>query len=201
MRIGMKEADGDRLHVFRDDALREALHRALVQRQQHAAIGGEALGDLEAQRARHQRHRPVDHQVIMVEALLVALLDDVAEALGSDEGGAGPLALDQRIGGQRRAVDEDANVLGLEARSLQHQPETLDDAQFGGVSRGQHLAGPALGPVLQHDVGEGAANVGGEFRCSCHGDWLARPRGIRIQILRGVLQKPRHPSINPSWPR
>ena len=39
--------------------------------------------------------------------------------------------------------------------------------------------------------------LGGEFCGLCHGDWLARPRGIRIQILRGVLQKPHHASINP----
>ena len=88
--------------------LGEGRDGALVKRHQHLAVGGKALRHVEAQRARHQRHGPVDHQVVMVEALFVALLDDVAEALRGDEGGLRTLALDQRIGGERRAMDEDA---------------------------------------------------------------------------------------------
>ena len=96
------------LTLLGDERLGQGRNGALVQLHQHLAVGGEALADFEAQRARHQRHRAVDHQVVMVEALLVALLDDVAEAFGGDEGGPRALALDQRIGGERGAVDEDA---------------------------------------------------------------------------------------------
>ncbi len=93
----------------------------------------------------------------MVEALLVALLDDVAEALRGDEGGLRPLALDQRIGGERCAVDEDGDILRLRPEASSTSLDALDHAQFRRVGGGEDLAAPALRAVFQHDVREGAA--------------------------------------------
>ena len=75
-----------------------------------------SLADFEAQRARHQRHRAVDHQVIMVEALLVALLDDVAEALGGDHPHLGPVAFDHDVGRHRGAMEQRVDLAGLNPR-------------------------------------------------------------------------------------
>ncbi len=58
----------------------------------------------------------------MVEALLVALFENVAESFGRDEGGLRALALDERVGGKRRAVNEDADIARREARLREDEP-------------------------------------------------------------------------------
>ncbi len=49
----------------------------------------------------------------MIEAFFIALLKNVAEALGGDESGPRALALDQGIGGKGGAVNEHADVGGF----------------------------------------------------------------------------------------
>ena len=168
MGIGMKEADRHGLCIFGDDPCSQGIDLAFVQRDQHFAVCRQSLAQREAQGARRQRLWPVDHQVVMVEALLVALLENVAEALGGDEGRPGTLALDQRIGGERRPVDEDADVGRLQPGLFEHQPDALDHAKFRRRGRGENLAAPALGAGFEHDIGEGAADVGGELDLLCH---------------------------------
>ena len=50
----------------------------------------------------------------------------------------------------------------------QHDAYSLDDAQFRRMGGGEDLAAPALRAVFEHNVGEGAANVGGEFCLLSH---------------------------------
>src|SRR5262249_23768820 len=110
--------------------------------------------------------------VVLLEAVLVADLDRVAEALGGDERGLGALALDERVGRERRAVDDDAEIAGLELRLGKDDPGRLEDAPLGRLGPRQCLCAEALGPALERDVGEGAADIdaetgfaaGGHFR-------------------------------------
>ncbi len=147
----------------------EAVDLALVQRDQHVAVSRQSFAQREAQGTRHQRLRPVDHEVVMIEPLLVTLFENVAESFGRDEGRPGALALDQRIGGERCSVDEDAHVGRSQPGLIEHQPDALDHAKFRRRRGGEDLAAPALGAGFEHDIGEGAADVGGELDLLCHG--------------------------------
>ena len=105
----------------------------------------------------------------MVEALFVALFENVAETLGGDEGGGGALAFDERVGGQGGAVDEDADIPEAQAGLAQHQFDAFDDAQFRRAGGGEYLAAPAVQPGFEYDVSESTANIGGEFDVFGHG--------------------------------
>ncbi len=149
MGIGMEKADGHGLHVFVAQLLGQTLQGGFIERHQNIAIGGQALLNREAQGSRHQGHGAVNHQVIMIEAFFVALFENIAEALGGDEGGLGALSFDQGIGGKGGAVNEHADVGGLYSRLFQDKADAFDDAQFRGLRGGQNLAAPALGVLLQ----------------------------------------------------
>ncbi len=71
----VQEADGDRLDLLGLQLRRDAAHRLLVERQQHGAVGGHALGHAEAQVARHQRLRPLHVDVVLLEAMLPGHLE------------------------------------------------------------------------------------------------------------------------------
>ena len=119
VRVRVQEADRQRLHPRRADLRHHALEQLLIQRRQHLAIGAHALGDREAQLPRHERRRQLELQIVVLVALLVAHLEHVAEARGGDERGARALALDQRIGRERRAVQQHRHLAGRDARLLQ----------------------------------------------------------------------------------
>ena len=115
MGIGMKKADSHSFHVCSDQAACKTFKGGFIQRHQNLALRRQALAQREPQGARRQRHRPVDHQVIVIETLFVALLKNIAEAFSGDERRPGALAFDQGIGGERRAMNEHAHILGLNA--------------------------------------------------------------------------------------
>ena len=112
-------------------------HRLLVERQKHRAVGRHPLGHAEAQVARHQRLGPLHVDVVLLEAVLPGDLEGIAEALGGDQRGVRALALDQRVGGERRAVHDEADV-GRPALGLgQDGAHALQHAAFGRVGRRQ----------------------------------------------------------------
>ena len=49
-------------------------------------------------------------EIVLLEAALRPHLDHVAKSLRRDEGGARAAALDQRIGRERRAVNDDVEI-------------------------------------------------------------------------------------------
>ena len=73
------------------------------------AVGQHALRTSSAELARHERRRRVDEEVVHVVAALAADLDRVPESGRREQAGPRALALDQRVGGQRGAVDERAH--------------------------------------------------------------------------------------------
>jgi hypothetical protein len=101
----MHVADRYCLHAARLEHRREPPHRRLVERYQHVATAVEALGYPKAQLARHQRHRLIHEDVILLKAVLKRHFDAVSETLGDNERSLGALALDNRAGGKRSAVN------------------------------------------------------------------------------------------------
>ena len=101
--------------------------------------------------------------VVLLEAVLVGDLDRIAEALGGDQRRPGALALDDGVGGERRAVhDQSGTWPGAIAGELQCPPHAVEHTvlrRAGLVV--EHLREKRIGR-LQHDVGEGAADIDGE---------------------------------------
>ena len=124
-----------------------------------------SLVQFERPLTRDRRCRELDLQVVHVVAVLVADEQRVAEALGGDEAAPAELALDQRVGDQRRRVhDRRGDLRGSDTRL----GEQLGDAGAHPVERsargGQRLVhhdAPA-GRIEENDIGERAADVDGE---------------------------------------
>jgi hypothetical protein len=149
-------------------------HAGLVQRDQHPAVAVQPLAHRQPQVARHQRARPVDHDVVLLEAVLVRHFQRVAVACRGQQGGAGAAALDQRVGRQRGAVDDQADSGGLQAGLAQHRADAVEHGLSGVVVGGQQLGGGARAArQFQDHVGEGAADV------DCQARPAVRPRGVR----------------------
>ena len=166
---GVEEADRqalDRLARERRDDLAQC---RLVEGLQHVALVVEPFRHRQAPAARHQRLGQRDVQVVLVVAALVAEGEHVAETLGRDQRRAGALALDQRIGGEGRAMDEEVDVAGFQSGAIEQQDEPVEHAALGRFRRRQDLGGDA-GAVdrLDRQVGEGPADIDREPRPSCH---------------------------------
>jgi hypothetical protein len=96
----------------------------------------------------------------------VANLERVPEALGGQERGARALALDERVGGQGRAVHDGADGAGGRSRFFEERRDTLLD-RVRRVFRGGEDLAHARGAgrlVDHHEIGEGAADVHAEPR-------------------------------------
>ena len=103
-------------------------------------------------------------------------LERVPESLGRQQGCAGATTLDNGIGGKRRAVDHQLDLLERNARSLQDR-ERPADHPFLGRSRGEHLAGEKTCGCLKHDIREGPPDIDSESApgtCHVGPRWVSR---------------------------
>ncbi len=162
--ISVHVTDRDRLDLGRLELCGERAHRRLVEWDQDVAAAVEPLGNAEAQLARHQRRRLLHEDVVLLEAMLEGYLDRIAEALGDDQRRLRTLALNDGVGGQRRAVDDQAEITGLQFGELEDLLDAGQHALFGRARRGQHLHAFALAVPFQRKIGEGAADIDGEAR-------------------------------------
>ena len=89
--------------------------RLVIEREPHLSRDVDALRNREAKLPRHQRFRLLDHDVVLVEAALVRDLEHIAKALARDQRRRAPLALDDRVGRERRAVNEHFDVIRTRA--------------------------------------------------------------------------------------
>ena len=162
MQEGEQVAHRDRLHAVGNEFRRGAPHRVLVQRHDHLALRGDLLARFLALRAGCEEHRRdrLQHDAVQVLAELVADLQDVAEPLAGDQPDLRALALQHRIGGDRRAMQEARDVARGHAEvarqmgdGVQHRLAGIA-ARGGDLQRAHRLAGAAA-----DDVGEGAADI------------------------------------------
>ena len=117
-------------------------------------------------------------EVIVVEALFIALLDHIAETFRGDEGRRCPLTFDQGIGGERRTVDEDADILRADSSLGDQLCSTFQHGQFRCVGGGQQLSAPALGTLFKNNVGESATDIGSQFVRNSHVLHMPCKRGV-----------------------
>ena len=88
-------------------------------------------------------------------------LQNVAKPPGGQERRPRALALDEGVGGERRAVDEDGDLGGGGRALLQDRREGFEDPRFGRPRGRQHLGGAAPGGGIEDEVGERAPDIGG----------------------------------------
>ena len=164
IREALQKRDGNAFDAVLFQCRHQGFDGSFVERQQDATFGVYALRHRQAQMARHQRRRLVQKNIILREAVLPADFHEIAETFGSDERGLRALALDQRVGRQRGAEDEDVQRAGFEPGLREDLGDGGDHGFFRRARRGEHLAGPALAARLENDVRESPADIDGETR-------------------------------------
>ena len=117
----------------------DPLHRIDVEGEPHRAMHIDALRHREPQLAWHQRLRPLDEHIVLVEAAFVGDFKAVAKPFSGNQRDLGALALDDRVGRKRGAVHEHADVGEGQTGPLQHRRRTIDDGLLRRSRRGQHL--------------------------------------------------------------
>ena len=164
VRVGMQQADRHRLDSLLLETGDERAHRGLVERNEDLARVVHALGDRPAKVPRDERGRPVDGDVVLLETVLEGHLHRVPEPLGDEERGPRAGALDNRVGRERRAVDEEADLAGGDPRLSDRLTNRRDHPFLRGMWGGQHLGGDH-GPArarLEGHVREGSADIDGD---------------------------------------
>ena len=116
----MQEADGEAFDALLHQVGDLGQRGIDVERDLDRAVGRQPLHGLAPPRPRHQRLGHLDEEIVELVLALAADLQHVAEARRRQQAGLGALALDQRVGEERRGMDDAADLLGLRARLLQH---------------------------------------------------------------------------------
>ena len=119
------------------------------------------LADLEGELARNEGRRSLREPVVELGAILAGDLEDVAEALGDEEGAPDPAPFEEGIRRDGRAVHEEGDVLRPEAGLADDLADPLLHAR-GLVGRRRRRLGEvdAVGlGVEQNEIGERAAHV------------------------------------------
>ncbi|HLC27755.1 MAG TPA: hypothetical protein VJM80_13425 [bacterium] len=109
----MQEADGYGLDSVLLQLGHRRLHIGFIQRRQNLPGEAGALINLQTQIAGHQGLIGRDKNVVHGGANVLkppADLDDVEEVLRGDHPGLGPVLVDQRVGGQSGAVNEEFHL-------------------------------------------------------------------------------------------
>ncbi len=129
----------------------------VVERLVDLAVGQHALVHFEAQRPLDQRHVLLEEQIIGVRPVDAADLVDVAKAFGDQQRGLGAGALQHRVDGDGRAVQEQSGGAIIAAGLGDAGADALDQMR----RRRQRLAeGELAGFFVEHrDVGERATDI------------------------------------------
>ncbi len=85
-RPGVQQADRHRRHILAHQPVGQFDDLRFLQRLNHLAAVGDALGDLEAQAPRHKRHRLAIREVVEVGPVSPADLEHVPESPGRHQG-------------------------------------------------------------------------------------------------------------------
>ena len=103
------------------------------------AVGVDALRHFEPQAPRDERLGQLDEEIVELVLVLAPHLERVAEPFGRDEPGARALALDQRVGEERRRVHDARDVAVRDALRVEEPAYARDDADVRRVRRRQLL--------------------------------------------------------------
>jgi hypothetical protein len=159
--VGEQEADRHRLHLRLAQPVDGGERLLLAQWGEDAAVAVDPFGDFQAQVTAHERSRAFDLQVVEVGPGLTADFQQVPEAAGSEQAGAGAAVLDERVGGHRGAVGQVDHFAGLGPAVLQGGSECCQDAlrRLGGCR--WHLDHQHVTAVFveQAEIGKSAADI------------------------------------------
>ncbi len=109
--IAVQQQDSHGLDAFGDQPIARCVHAGFIERNVHVALGGEPFAHFEPQRTLDQRHVLSEKQVVRVGPVDAADLVDVAKALGDQQRGARAGALQHRVDGDRRAMQEQPRLV------------------------------------------------------------------------------------------
>ena len=155
--VGEQEGDGDRAEALVARAASRGAERVGIERLELLARVVQPPADLDDVRARQQRPRLAEVDVVEPRPVAAGDVVDVAGTARGEQHHALPAALQERVEALGRAVDGEGDV----ARRGDHLLEAGEDALGQVVRRRRRLArrvAPGL-LVIGHDVGERAADV------------------------------------------
>jgi hypothetical protein len=172
IRIGeaVQEAHCHGLDLLRGERLDRARHAGLIEREENLALRINPLAHRQAQPPGDQRRRQVDIDVVLLEPIFVPDLEHIAEPFGGEKGSSGALALDQRIGGERRPMHDQPDLAGLDSRLGCDRAQSSEHARFRRLRGGEDLYRESPLGRFQRDIGERAADVDADPDCGrrCH---------------------------------
>ena len=119
VRVTVQEAHGDRLSASLGGVVQHRKEGLRFEVDCHLSIGQRALGDAVATRARDERSRHGSPVVIDVRASAAPQGDRIAQPLGAEQGDGAATAGEQRVGGDRGAVDEQRDLTPSSAQAVQ----------------------------------------------------------------------------------
>ncbi len=167
VRVAVNEANGDGFDAVLVEYREDGVDRLLVEGDENAAAVVESLRDGQPQVPRDQRRGPVDPDVVLLEAVLVGHLEGIAVPRGRDQRRACALPLDDGVGGQRGAVNDEAYGPGWDGRRLEDLVDAPQHTLLGGRLGREHLGRDQAVFDLERHIGEGAADVDGETGAAC----------------------------------
>ena len=159
----MQQAHGDGFHLGRAQGVNGGVKRGLIERRHHRAARVEAFDYLEAQATRHQLRWLHIKRLVQARHADAAHLKHIAKAGRGQKRGARALAFKDRVGRHGARVQHLADRFGCQHLALDQLHDAFDHAAGIVVRRRRQLA-RGQPPVRkdQRDVGEGAADVGGD---------------------------------------
>jgi hypothetical protein len=173
----VQEHHGDGRDLLTAHPRGNALHAALIERDEHVAVFVHPLAGLEAPSPGHERDGTLEKQIVDVVANLGAHLEDVAESLGREQGGLRAFSLDEGIGDERGRVNRDLEVFASDTRLRQQRLQPLDDA-LRGVAGGRQALVQVRAPgdgINEDEIRERAPNVKSQTKTPCLGHLVGAP--------------------------
>ena len=163
-----KQANGDRLRLFRPQPASEFLKIVRRNRLHDFAIARDSLGDAKTHLAGNQRRNPVKEEVVELGPGLAADFENVFKSRCGHQRRARSGALQQGVGADGGAVQQRKRLVrsGDFRHALENCPRRV-------VGSGEHFEQPYAATLHPNAIGEGAAGVDSDakrfLRAARHG--------------------------------
>ena len=190
----VEQADGDRFDAFVGEHPGGGVDVLGGQRGQLLAVGADPPAHRQAQVARRQDRGKRRAVIPLVVADAAADFQRIAKAFGRQHADLGALLLQDRVGGDGRAVHEQRAVAQQggerQVELLRGQPQHAQNALAGiGRHRRRLVDAHGAGRIAQHHVGEGAADIDADAPGSDEGrEGLGHEGGeLSVSLRRRVI--------------
>ena len=157
--VAVEEADGQRLGAGGIQGRKQGVELRFVEGDQNFATAVQPFRDREPPPPGNQGPGLDDVDLVLLGPSLRAHLDGVTKPLGGDQRRRRPLAFEDRVGRQRRSVNDHSDVAGAEPRTDEPLLQRLHAGGGRVVGGGQDLGGEPPATEFERDIGEGPADV------------------------------------------